>query len=325
MQPEQRSMAMNELLPSLTGAAPQAIINALRSTNRIIQSRVENNQGLSSGDEASDQYMWVRGFGNAGRQDNRDDVFGYKSDSSGVVWGADAPLSSNLRAGGAFIYARSLIKGNSDTAREQVDVDTYELVGYASYNLDPVTDINYQIDIGQNRATSQRSSLGRTAQGNFDSLTAHASMGIGRTYKIDQATAMTPSVRLDYTHMRTNAYAETGALGNLQVNENIYREFVITGDVKFNHQINSSLKLVGNAGIGYDFLNKQAQTTAAFTGGGPAFVTNGLEVSPWLMRAGVGLIKNDQKGTEYSLRYDVEGRTSGYINQTLAARVRWAF
>lgn len=328
MTPEEVKTAISQLVPTLAGAGSQAGVNALHSMNKIIQARVESNHGLSSGDNAPDKYMWLRGFGGWADQDDRGGVSGFKSRTGGMVIGADAPITDKVRAGGAFTYARSNINGNSATAPNSVDVDTYELVGYASYNLDPQTDINYQLDIGQNKAKSQRQILfnSTTASANFDSVAIHGSVGIGRVFPLAEHTNMTPSVRADYTHMRTEGYEETGAGPlNLAVQASTYREFLFTGDLKLAHQLGKHTKLVGNVSASYDFVNKQAQTTSSFVGGGPTFVTDGLKVSPWLYRAGIGLIHEDVSGMEYSARYDAEGRTSGYLNQTVSVRLRWTF
>ena len=326
--PEQLSDAVSQMLPTLVGAASQAGINALHSMNKIIQARIESNQGLSSGDGGRDQYLWLRTFGSWADQDDHKGVSGFKSRTGGVVVGVDAPVNNQVRAGGAFTYARSNVTGNSTVAPNHVGVDTYELVGYASYNLDPRTDINVQFDIGKNQADSTRriGLTGATAEASFDSLAVHGSVGIGRVYPLSDHSNVTPSVRLDYTHVRTDGYTESGAGPlNLQVDAQTYREFLITGDLKGSHQLENGLKLVGNVSVSYDTLNKQAQTTSTFVGGGAAFVTNGLDVSPWLYRAGVGLIQDTSSGIEYSARYDIEGRSSGYLNQTLSVRLRWAF
>lgn len=328
MTPEEVKTAVAQLVPTLAGAGSQAGVNALHSMNKIIQARVESNHGLSSGDNAPDKYMWLRGFGGWADQNDRGGVSGFKSRTGGMVIGADAPVTDKVRAGGAFTYARSNINGNSATAPNSVDVDTYELVGYASYNLDPQTDINYQFDIGQNKAKSQRQILfnSTTALSNFDSVAVHGSVGIGRVFPLAEHTNMTPSVRVDYTHMRTEGYEETGAGPlNLAVEAQTYREFLFTGDFKLAHQLSKHTKLVGNVSASYDFVNKQAQTTSSFVGGGPTFVTDGLKVSPWLYRAGIGLIHEDVSGMEYSARYDAEARTSGYLNQTVSVRLRWTF
>jgi outer membrane autotransporter protein len=328
MTPTQVSDALSQTLPVLVGAGAQAGISALHSMNKLIQSRVESNQGLSSGDDSPDKYMWLRGFGSNADQLDHNNVSGFRSRTNGFGIGGDAPINERVRAGGAITYAKSEIKGNSVISPNVMDADTYELVGYASYNLDPQTDINYQIDIGQNKVKSTRQIgfMGTTAQASFDSLALHGSAGIGRTLSLAPSTNVTPSVRLDYTVMRTDGYTETGAGPlNLMVDASTYKEFLLTGDAKIAHQVNDNFKLVGNVSVGYDFLNQQSTSVSAFVGGGSVFESKGLEVSPWVYRAALGAIYDNKKGLEYSARYDAEGRTSGYLNQTLSAKLRWAF
>lgn len=324
---EQAQEAMQQLLPVMTGAGSQAGVNALRSMNKIIQSRVESNQGLSSGNPAAERYLWVRAFGSSGEQDSQDVVAGFRSQTGGIVIGGDKPINDKLRAGFAFTYARTDIDSRGSGAPSSLDVNTYELVHYGSYNLDPVTDINYQVDAGYNTVKGVRQILfmGQQAHSDFNSLNLHASVGIGRTWALSSQSSMTPSVRLDYTHMKTGDYTETGAGSlNLQVDDSTFKEFMLTADIKGSHNLTERTKLVGNVSAGYDFTNKQSVTTSSFVGGGAVFETKGLDSSPWLYRGGLGLL-HDSNGMEYSLRYDLERRTSGYTNQTLSARVRWAF
>jgi outer membrane autotransporter protein len=320
--------AVSQLLPILVGAVPQSGVNALHSMNKIIQARIESNQGLSSGNAPAERYMWLRTFGNWGKQDDHQGISGFKSRTGGVVIGGDAPVTDKIRVGGAFTYARSDVNGNSSVAPNSVDVDTYELVGYGSYNIDPHTDINIQIDAGVNKARSERriTFTNTTASAAFTSTAIHGSVGLGRVIPFSPQTNVTPSVRVDYTQMRTPGYTETGAGPlNLIVEGSTYKEFLVTADAKASHGIGEHLKLVGNLSAGYDFLNKRAKTASAFTGGGPVFVTEGMEVSPWIYRAGIGLIYDDKRGMEYTARYDAETRSSGYLNQTISAKLRWAF
>lgn len=319
--------AMAQLVPSLSGASEQAGVNALRSMNKIIQSRMESNQGLSAGNAASERYLWVRAFGTQGDQNSQGDVAGFKATTGGIVLGGDAPVNDKLRTGLAFTYARTDIGSRGNGAPSNLDVDTYELVHYGSYNLDPRTDINYQVDIGRNDVKGIRQILfmSQQAQSDFSSLNLHGSVGVGRTWSVSPRSSVTPSVRVDYTHLKTKGYTETGAGAlNLNVDGSTFEEFMLTADMKGSHNLTDHTKLVGNASAGYDFINDQSSTASSFVGGGPVFEAKGLKTSPWLYRAGLGLL-HDTSGMEYSLRYDLERRTSGYTNQTVSARVRWAF
>ena len=85
------------------------------------------------------------------------------------------------------------------------------------------------------------------------------------------------------------------------------------------------MKVTGNVGAGYNTLNNQVQITSAYAGGGASFATNGLQVSPWLYNAGIGIVGQIDKGYELTVRYDVQATTSGYVNQMASAKLRILF
>lgn len=329
---EQVSAAVRETLPLMTGAVTGGTTNALHSMNKVIQSRVESNRGLSSGDVIEgEEFVLVRPFASRGEQDDRHGVTGFESQTAGIAVGLDGVASDRWRAGGLLAYADSDVDSNRSGPRQTVQVKTYELVSYASYNLDANTDVNLQLDVGHNDNQGLRrvsfGSINRTARSDYDSLAAHVSVGIGHVIPMSETTNLTPSVRVDYLHVQTDGYTEAGADAlNLRVDDSTFEELVLFSDLKLAHHFNDHFKTVGNVSVGYDTLNDRAQSSAAFVGGGAAFVTKGLDPSPWIGRAGLGLLStNAKKGTEWQIRYDAEARTSGYLSQTLSARFRKRF
>jgi len=329
---EEVSAAVRETMPLMTGAVTGGTTNALHSMNKVIQSRVESNRGLSSGDVIEgEEFVWVRPFASRGEQDDRKGVTGFESKTAGIAVGLDGVASDSWRVGGLLAYADSDVDSNRSGPSQTVQVKTYELVGYASYNLDANTDVNLQLDVGHNDNQGLRrvsfGSLSRTARSQYDSFAAHMSAGIGRVIPMSNTTNLTPSVRVDYLHVQTDGYTETGAGAlSLRVDDSTFEELVLFSDLKLAHHFTDYVKAVGNVSVGYDVMNDRAQSTAAFVGGGAAFVTQGLAPSPWIGRAGVGLLStNARKGTEWQIRYDAEARTSGYLSQTLSARFRKRF
>jgi outer membrane autotransporter protein len=185
------------------------------------------------------------------------------------------------------------------------------------------------MDYGVHRADSARSIgfMGTRAKADFDGTDWHIAAGIGHTIDLTEKSSITPSLRLDYTNFRTDSYTEKGAGAlNNHVKSAVYEEFLLDMGAKFTHQLNDNgLKFIANGGVAYDFINETAQATSNLIGGGPSFVTRGLDPSPWLYRGGLGLVKAADSGMEVSARYDVEGRSSDYINQTASVNLRWSF
>jgi autotransporter family porin len=328
---QQVSDAVRQTLPLLGGGSAQAVTNVLHGLNRIIQSRVDSTRGLSSGDDfLGDRQVWAKPFGSWGTQHGRDGFAGFDSRAHGLVIGADAAVSARTRLGAAFTYARTQLDGNLNVAPQSTQVDTYQLAGYGTYNLDPVTDIDYQIDLGKSDYEGSRTinfgGLNRSAKSGFDSWAAHAGTSIGRLFTVSELVGVAPSVRLDYTKVRTSGYTESGAGAlNLAVDAANYEELLLSSDVKLSYAVTDKVKLLGNVTAGYDLMGQQAQATSTFVGGGTAFVTKGLESSRWLARAGVGVQMLNEKGLKMTVRYDAEYRTSGFLNQSFSAHLSMPF
>jgi len=323
------SAAASQTLPLLTGGSMAAAGNALSGINKVIQARIESNRGLSAGDGFfGDKYVWVKPFGSWADQDDQQGVSGFKSTTTGVAFGVDSAVNDKLRLGTAMAYAKADVDSNSNVAKQSADVDVFQLVGYGSYSLGNNSEVNFQVDVGQNSNKGRRSIAftNSTATSEYTSYTAHAGAGLGRTYQLSAATSITPSIRADYTWIKDKAYQESGAgLLNLNVGSRDSEELVLGLDGKISHQLSDNTSLSANLGVGYDTMAKRSSITATFAGApGAAFTTYGLDAEPWSARAGVGLTHTTANGTEITLRYDAEHREA-FLNQTASLKARWAF
>ena len=321
--------AVTQTLPLPTAGSQGAAGAALGGISRVVQARIESNRGLSSGDTFyGDKNIWMKPFGSSANQDDRNGASGYKANTSGLAFGADATVSNTTRVGASIAYAAATADSKSSVAPNSANVDVYQLIGYGSHSLDPNTEINFQAGIGQNINKGQRSLkfAGVTASSSFNSMVTTVGAGVGRNYKLSEATGFTPSVRADYTRIKDDAYTESGAGAlNLNVAERATEELILAIDGKLTHQLAGGTTVTANMGLGYDTMNKQGSITAAFAGApGLAFTTTGIDASPWLARGGVGVATKTQGDVEVSARYDLEYRQD-FLNQTVSVKARWAF
>ena len=321
---------VSKLMPLMSGGLSQVTFNAMHGAGRIIQSRLAANQGLSFGDEVQpDRQMWVKPFGSWTDQDDADGAIGYDADTYGVVFGADTEIGSSFRLGAAFAYSASDVDSNSSVAPQNADIDTYQFAFYGSYSIDAITEINFQADIGTSSYDGVRTisfdSFSTRANSDFDSTNYHLGVGLGRDIKIDDKNTFTPSVRADYTAIDTDSYTETGAgsLG-LRVEGETYDELIFAVDGKINHELNDTVSLTGNLGLGLDAINDQGSITSSFVGGGGTFVTDGVDPSALLFRGGLGLMMQPVNGIELVARYDLEARED-FANHTVSMKFRMPF
>ena len=320
--------AISQTSPLLTGNSQLATQNALDNFNHVIQDRLNGNRGMSSGDGFSaDRHLWVRPFGSWANQDNQDGVSGYTADTIGFAAGIDGMLSSALRLGGALGYAKVKVDSQSSAAPQSLDVDVYQLIGYGRYSLDSRTGIDFRAHAGlnTNQGSRQIAFTSTVASSSYDSQDFQLGASINRTYALGEKTNVIPSLRIDYTWINDDSYSETGAgLLNLNVNSRSTDALVVGADARVIHALSEGISLMGDLGVGYDTINKQASITSTFAGSPDAtFVTYGIDPGPWLARGGFGFICKSGDGVEVSARYDAFFR-EGFLSQTASVQLSWA-
>ncbi|WP_024931169.1 autotransporter outer membrane beta-barrel domain-containing protein [Methylophilus sp. OH31] len=326
------SNAVGQTLPLMSASIDQVTTNGMRATNRIIQARQEANVGRASGDQfLGDKYVWLKPIASHANQGNHNGVAGYQANTYGFIAGADAELNDTHRLGVAFAYMNSNVDGRSTAHYNRADIDAYQLITYGSFNLlsNPDIEINWQADFGVNKNDGHRrinfGGLNRVAKSDFDSTTAHIGAGVGRSIQLNEKTTFTPSVRADYFWIRNDAYTEKGASAlNLKVDSATSEQLIAMVEGRLRHLLTERAALIANVGLGYDLLDNQNSIAASYVGGGPSFRTQGLGLSPWIARAGVGVSVHATELAEITARYDVDGR-SDFVGQTASINVRMAF
>jgi outer membrane autotransporter protein len=327
--------AVEQTLPAVVGAGSMAAAQNQAAFNQVVQSRQAQIAGLSSGaDFAGNRDVWGKAFGNWANQGDVNNVAGYSVDGGGLAFGFDKQLSTKANLGFSLAYAYSRVSSNSSVAPSSVYVNSYQLGLYGDYQLQPTWQLNYQLDGAINTNASKRSlssfagttDVGANAYGNYNSYVVHAGLGLQKFLSLNPSTRLTPEVRLDYTTVQTDAYTESGGgLLNLKANSQSYNTLYTSASLRLDHALSNGLNISGNVGIAYNALDNNAQLTSAYQGGGPAFATNGLDISPWLYSAGVGIGGMVSKNVELNVRYDIDFSSTSYTNQMVSARVKFLF
>lgn len=322
------SDAVTSTLPTAAGNASNATSSTLAGINRVVQAHQDNNSGLSSGDAITEGNLWVKTFGSWAEQEERSGISGYDANTKGLVIGADTAVSEFARLGLAFAYAQTDLDNNSRIAPQDAQIDTFQLIGYGSYALSADTELNFQLDAGQNRTDGKRHMpfADATAKADYDGYNIHAGLGIGHNIRLSEQLTFVPSARADYTWISTDSYHEKGAGAlNLDVDSNDSEELLLSIDGKLNYSLSEATVMSANIGAGYDVIDEDSAVTSTYAGAsGAAFRTPGMDMEPWLARAGLGLTHTLAGGTEVSLRYDAEAR-SDFTNQGASLKARWAF
>lgn len=321
------SQAVVDTLPLLVSSTSQISTNILRTTNQVIQAKLQNPNGLN--DIISDKYLWFKPVGSWIKQDERNGIPGYDANSYGFIGGLDSDISHNTKLGLAVSYIKTAVDGQGDLSGNHADINAYQAIVYGSHTPEnmPSVELNWQADIGINKTAGERAItfMNRIAKSDADSYTAHLGLGAGHSFQLNNDTTIVPNIRVDYTYIRDESYTETGANAlNLNVDSNNSEALIIMAKGNLSHELNNQATLIANAGLGYDLINDKTSLTASYVGGGTAFTTEGLSPSPWLAKVGVGINYNISDTTAVMAHYDLEGRDD-FLSQTASLRFRWVF
>lgn len=331
-QATQLASAVGQTLPLMNGNATLVAQSTLSLFRHLVQTRQDGLNGLSSGDAvAADKEVWIKPFGSWTEQHDRDGVSGYDAGTSGIAIGVDRAISPTGRFGLAFAYANGRLHGNASEAPQSATVDVYQLLAYGSSRRDADTELTYQLGIGQNDTRGQRAITfaSGTANAHYRSQTATLGGGMEKTYPLSEQTRFLPSIRADYTWIRDQAYRETGSASIepllLDVARRNTDELILGVNGKLKHQLSPASMLGIDLGAAYDALNRQRSITASYaSAAGAEFVTSGLEQSPWLAHAGLGLVHQSGNGLQVNMRYDAQ-YCSGYLQHSASLKAVWAF
>jgi outer membrane autotransporter protein len=318
--------AIAQTLPAITGAASQATTGTMQALNQIVQGRSNSLRGMASGDEyIGNRDMWMKGFGSWANQADVNGVSGYKINTGGLAIGVDQGFTPKLNIGAVLALSNSGVSSNSNTAPSGVTINSYQAGLYGDYAIEKNIIANAQADIGinQNKEYRNITFMGTNANGNYNSYSGHLGTGVKYLMPINPENTFIPSVRVDYTTVQSQAYSESGAGAlNLSVAKQTYNTLIPSADVRIDHSLDSKMTLSANAGAGYNTLNNQVSATSAYAGGGTTFATNGLQVSPWLYNAGVGVTGQIDKNLQLNVRYDNVFSPTGYMNQMVSAKLK---
>ena len=318
--------AISQTLPVITGAASQATTGTMQALNQVIQGRSNSLRGMSSGDDyIGNRDVWMKGFGSWANQNDVNGVTGYKVNTGGLAIGIDQGFTPKLNIGAVLALANSSVSSNSSAAPSGVTVNSYQAGLYGDYAIEKNIIANAQADIGMNQNKEYRNItfMGTNANGNYNSYSGHVGTGVKYLMPIDMENTFIPSVRVDYTTVQSQAYSESGAGAlNLSVAKQTYNTLIPSADMRIDHSLDSKMVLSANAGAGYNTLNNQVSATSAYAGGGTTFATNGLQVSPWLYNAGVGVTGQIDKNLQLNVRYDNVFSPTGYMNQMISAKLK---
>jgi outer membrane autotransporter protein len=325
-----------------TGWAPAApMFDALNlvasriNTLRLGEAAGAGRTGISTGEGPARNGVWGQAFGGHASQDERDDVDGYSANYGGLLIGADRALNERWRVGGAFSYSNTQIDNTGATSGDKTRVNSYGLIGYASYDGRPWY-VNLSGGVVQQRYDTTRhidfQGFSGTADGDFNGQQYVARVEAGYPLALGASGyTLTPSASLTYSHLDQDSYTEDGgngaalSVGSAHANSvrsglgaklaksysTRYGDIVPELQLHWIHEYDHARQATG---AGY----------AADPSGQTAFTTVGATPVSDLAAVSLGVTLLRENNLSLSVRYEVQAG-GGFLSQTGSLRLRQLF
>ncbi|MBD3894568.1 autotransporter outer membrane beta-barrel domain-containing protein [Halomonas sp. ML-15] len=291
---------LGELLPDSSGANAEGTDAASRAAGNLVSSRA---RGVAAGDALASKGIWLKGLYAEVDQRMRDGVEGYDSDTRGFVLGADAELHNGTVLGLGWAHSNTDTSGRNGLSESEVDFDqliAYTSRAYGNWLFDA------QLSYGRGSNESLRRTMDETARADYDSRQRGVRAGAGYALALDDATTLTPRFSMDYSHLKLDAYSETGAGAmNLSLDEQRVERFELGVQAELGRltQVNGLMvepRLT--LGIFHDLQGQANSNLAAFAfAPEDTFVVQGGDVDKTRYTAGVGVDVYSEGGFTTSL------------------------
>jgi hypothetical protein len=298
------------------------------AVSHIILDRFDS--GLSAGDQL-DTGVWVKPFYVHADQDEGDNnALGYEAEASGIALGIDHLFADCWRIGLGLSYAN--VQSEVDHIDSSLESDAWQASIYAHRGLGENAYLQLLGAYGYSDNDSQRvMSNGyetREANAEFDTNFYRLEGQLGYVLALSDCLNLLPELDLAYTYVDQDGFTEKEA-GDWGQEVDSMDEDVMTAGLNLGADYTTSLgesevRLSAYVGAAYDVIEGDAETSAVFLGGGPAFITEGVERDRFAVRGGVGARMFVSEPVDLSLNFDFEGRDD-YFAQGVSLNVRYSF
>lgn len=349
LNPIQEADAVTHLIqdvvkPSDTIAAinNQVILSNISSSLINLNARMDAIQpaAVAVGDEDRDAKFgaWISPFVGNATQKMRNNISGYKSDTTGGTIGFDGLVSDDLALGAAYTRADTDIKlkNNKTDDKNKAESNIYSVYGlynvpYENLFVEAIASYSDNRIKSKSRrviATALETVGYQTANGKYKSESYTGQLMAGYTYMMPENINLTPLAGLRYSAIKDKGYKETGTTNqNLIVKGKNYNSFdgLLGGKVSSNINVNEEVVLTPElyAMVDYAFKNKVPAIDARLQGMTAPFPTGSFKQSKTSFDVGVGVTAK-HKMMEYGINYDTN-IGSKYFAQQGSVKVRVNF
>ena len=314
--------------------AGQMLLNGSTPVTDAVTTRQDDlvaalgNSGVAAGSGVSQGRLWGKILRANADRETATLAAGYSANGSGLVIGADMPVTDTIDAGIALSWLRDIGHSADRFNGTDATIDSYQATAYGTWRPAERLRLDGQLAYGLARVSQHRyvSVLGSVADADYDGdqlvvgLTASYAMPLGTS------ASLTPYAGLRAVRVTTQSYDEQGAgLANLHIDD-----FAATS---LRHDI--GVKLAGSLKLGDSALNpslrlgwlhdyRDTPLTTSGTFGASSFTVSSARIASNGLGVGLNVDLATSDRISIGIGYDGEFR-SDYQSHTGVIRADFRF
>ncbi|MDB5991387.1 MAG: putative hemagglutinin-related autotransporter protein [Herbaspirillum sp.] len=320
--------------PTAAAAAPTTdALNVVGGHVDALRVAQAGGSGVATGEGAPQTGVWSQVYGGHAGQSQIGQVDGYNANYGGLLIGADKALNDNWRAGGVFTYSNTAVNSTGDTTGDTARINSYGLIGYASYTGSPwYVNLSGAVMDQQYDTTRQVNFQGfsGTANGQFSGRQYVARAEAGYPLALGGVT-LTPLASLTYSYQNQGSYTESGGNGAALAVDAAHADSVKSGlGAKLEKSFSTHYgEIVPELQLQWIHeYDHTAQVTGASFAADPtgltAFTTVGAVPVSNLADLSLGVTLLKANNLSLSARYELQA-ARGFVSQTGTVRLRQLF
>ena len=303
-----------------------AAVSNIDASNAIVDNvfGIVENQGfggLNSGDKLfSEKRVWIKPFGNFGKQEDRDNIHGFDFNSQGVGIGAQGAYSNNAYAGIGLFYNRANVNVNGADQSSDLNIYTALIYGQTPIAHGKVK-LRYKASASWQDTNSNRyiALTNETAKASYTSNLYALDVKALKDFQMNNKLLLEPIIGATYKYIHTPSYKESGSSTNLSVNSSNTKRLTTYLGTKAYYQLNETSTLNAKISLGYDVTHDDISTISAYSAApNDKFTTNGIDNGRWSYLASIGYKKQITNQDDINFRYEYYGEGSSYHNNAVS-------
>jgi hypothetical protein len=330
---------VSQLIPDLNSSVinirkQDAVFRQINHRISTLRDKVSLNEtsGFVAGDIDLNKAFWIGPFGSFANQSPKDNNFGYRAYSGGVILGIDVEINDHNLLGLAYARSTTTVQSKINPGVQSRTVG-YHLMLYGNH----IFGVNQQsylewIASGATNANSGNRRILITGNNfnvdsSFDGYQGGFLVNYGQSFKYSCCVDLIPYGTIQYNFIHTPPYYETTSSPAALYVDNGFNNVLMLGigtktAIKTNSRRMHGRTMLG-AVIGYDVISSDQVTTSNFVSGSAAFtfVTAAERLS---LNLDADCTFNMDYGTQLQFVYEFQIR-KGYTANAVTAKFKFPF